>query len=122
MAKEVFHVNPRNPLSKVVKANGMLYISGAVGFHPETGKVTGPDVKTQTRQVLENIKALLEELGSSMDKVVKTTVFLTNMEDFAAMNEVYAEYFPTDPPARSTVGVRLALPELVVEIEAIALA
>lgn len=121
MAKEVFQPAEGIPLSKAVKAGGMIYVSGAVGFKPGTREVAGPDVKSQTRQTLENIKHILDEMGSSMEKVVKCTVFLTNMADFADMNSVYAEFFPNDPPARSTIGVALAVPELNVEIEAIAL-
>lgn len=122
MSKEVFGPHPTVPLAKAVKAGGMLYLSGAVGFDAD-GNVVGPDIESQTRQTLENIKNTLESLGSSMDKVVKSTVFLTNIEDFAAMNKVYATFFSKDaPPARSTVGVAaLARPDLIVEIEVIAL-
>lgn len=122
MAKEVYGASPKLPLAKAVKAGGMLYLSGAVGFDA-SGQVVGPDVVSQTKQTLENLKQVLESLGSSMDKVVKTTVFLTDVADFTAMNEVYASYFPKDaPPARSTIGVAaLANPDLVVEIELIAL-
>lgn len=122
MSKEVFDVHPKGILSKVVKANGMLYLSGAVGIDPATGKVPGPDIASQTRQTLENIKSTLEAHGSSMDKVVKSLVFITDINDFAGMNEVYVTFFKKDPPARSTVGISaLALPGLVVEIEVIAL-
>ena len=123
MSKQVFDPHPTVPLSRAVKANGMLYLSGAVGTDPATGKVPGPDIESQTRQTLENIKNTLESLGSSMEKVVKSTVFLTNIADFPRMNAVYAQYFPKDaPPARSTVAVAaLARPELIVEIEVIAL-
>lgn len=124
MSKQAFDPHPTVPLSKVVKANGFLFVSGAVGTDPATGKVAGPDIESQTRQTLENIKNTLESLGSSMEKVVKSTVFLTNIEDFPRMNQVYATFFPKDaPPARSTVAVAaLARPELIVEIEVIALA
>src|SRR5690625_2760280 len=100
----------------------MLYLSGAVGFDG-SGSVVGPDVVSQTRQTLENLCQALASPGSSMEKVVRTAVFLTDVADFAAMNEVYASYFPTAaPPARSTVGIAaLARPELVVEIELSAL-
>ncbi len=122
MSKEVFQPSDRIPLSKAVRANGMIFVSGAVGYKPGTREVAGPDVAAQTRQTLENIKEILEEMGSSMEKVVKTTVFLTDVAtDFAEMNAVYAEFFPNDPPARSTIGVALAAPGLNVEIEAIAL-
>lgn len=122
MSKEVFGPHPTVPLAKAVKANGMLYLSGATGMDPQTGKVPGNDIESQTRQTWDNIKATLESLGSSLEKVVKSTVFLTNIADFSAMNKVYAEYFPSDPPARSTVGVAaLAREDLIVEIEVIAL-
>lgn len=124
MSKQAFGPHPTVPLSKAVKANGFLFVSGAVGTDPDTGAVAGPDIESQTRQTLENIKSTLESLGSSMEKVVKSTVFLTNIEDFARMNQVYATFFPKEaPPARSTVAVAaLARPELIVEIEVIALA
>jgi 2-iminobutanoate/2-iminopropanoate deaminase len=89
-----------------------------VGVDPATGKPASDDVRGQTRQVLRNVQAVLEAGGSSLDRVVKTTCFLTDIANFAAFNEVYREFFPTDPPARSTVQVGIVPPWLV-EIEAI---
>jgi 2-iminobutanoate/2-iminopropanoate deaminase len=111
---------PIAPYSQAIKAGGVIYVSGFVAFDPRTGKVVEGGIKEQATQVMENIKAVLEAAGSSMKDVVKTTVYLTNLEDFKGMNEVFKTYFPTDPPARVTVGVKLPLPELLIEIDAIA--
>jgi len=111
---------PVAPYSQAIKAGGVIYVSGFVAFDPRTGKVVQGGIREQATQVMENIKAVLEATGSSMKDVVKTTVYLTNMEDFKVMNEVFKTYFPTNPPARVTVGVKLPLPELLIEIEATA--
>jgi len=112
---------PTTRLSPAVKIGNLIYTSGQVGVDPKTEKLAGPGIEEQTRQVLDNIKMLLEAAGSSMDKVIKCLVFITDMQYFQAMNEVYKTYFPSSPPARSCVGVSaLARPELLVEIEAIA--
>ncbi len=109
------------PYSQAVRAGDLIFASGQVAIDPSTGKLIEGGVAEQTRQALKNLSAVLEAAGSSLAQVVKTTVFLTDMDDFAAMNSVYSEFFPTDPPARSTVEVaRLALGALV-EIEAVAL-
>lgn len=109
------------PYSQAIIANGMVFTAGQVGLIPGTKALAEGGVEAQTRQALENVKAILEAAGSSMGQVVKTTVFLQSMNDFAAMNGVYATYFSAEPPARSTVEVgRLPLGALV-EIEAIAL-
>ena len=108
------------PYSQAVKAGNTLYISGQVPIVPETGEFGGDDIKTQTKQALENIKAILEEAGGDMSNVVKTTVLLKNMADFASMNEVYATFFTGTYPARATYQV-CALPKnALIEIEAIA--
>jgi len=122
MEKKVYQPSETTPLSRAVFYNGLWYVSGQVGVDPATGKVAEGDVAAQTAQTLENIKQILEEVGSSLDRVIKTTVFLTDVvKDFQTMNEVYRRYFPKDPPARSTIGVAaLARPELLVEIECIA--
>jgi 2-iminobutanoate/2-iminopropanoate deaminase len=111
--------NPR-PYSQVVEAGDYLFISGTTGaVNPETGsKVTG--IQAQTRQCLDNINKLLTKAGSSLDEVVKCTVFIKNQEDFAPMNEVYRTYFIKDLPARSTIVTGLVAPEMVIEIECIA--
>jgi 2-iminobutanoate/2-iminopropanoate deaminase len=99
----------------------IVYCSGQIGTDPVTGQLAGPGVEEQTEQVLENLKSILEAAGSSLEKVDKCTVFITDQTDFNAMNEVYRKYFPKDPPARSCVVVAaLARPGLVVEIECIA--
>ena len=110
------------PFSPVVKVGNVLYLSGQLGNVPGTRQLVDTGVAGQTRQTLENIKALLTAAGSSMDRVFKCTVFLANIADYAAMNTVYATYFPKEPPARSTVaGSGLALGARV-EIECIATA
>ncbi|HXG46238.1 MAG TPA: RidA family protein [Methylomirabilota bacterium] len=111
---------PVGPYSHAIRAGNTLYCSGQIPLDPATGQLVPGDIKAQTRRVLENVKLILDDQGLSFAHVVKTTVFLTNLGDFAAMNEVYAEYFPSEPPARSTVQVA-ALPRGAhVEIEVIA--
>ncbi len=108
------------PFSPAVRVGNMLYLSGQLGLVPGTPQLADTGIAGQTRQALENVKALLVYAGSSLDRVVKCTVFLTDMRDFGKMNEVYATYFPKDPPARSTVaGSGLALGARV-EIECMA--
>ncbi len=109
------------PYSVGVRAGGFVFTAGQIGIDPQTGKLVPGGVEAETRQVLTNIKHILEEGGSSLDKVVKTTVFLRDMADFARMNAVYAEFFSQNAPARSTVQV-VALPlGVAVEIEAVGL-
>lgn len=112
--------NPVGPYSQAVKAGGLVFCSGQLGLDPRTGKFAGESAGEQTKQALENIKAVLEEAGSSMMSVVKTIIFVTDMNDFKDVNEVYAAYFEFDPPARSTVGVAKLPLGGKVEIEAIA--
>ena len=108
------------PYSQALRAGGFLFTAGQVGFDPATGELVDGGIAEQTRQVLQNIRAILEAGSSNLAQVVKTTVFLVDMADFAAMNEVYAEVFGTHRPARSTVAVA-ALPRGArVEIEAVA--
>ena len=109
------------PYSQAIRANGMLFCAGQVPLDPATGQMVEGGITEQTRRVLENVRGVLEAGGSSFDKVVKSTVFLTTMDDFAAMNEVYAEYFTSDAPARSTVAVAQLPRGARVEIEVIAL-
>jgi len=90
------------PYSQAIKANGFVFISGQTAFDPSTGKPIEGDTPQQTVRIFENLKAILEAAGSSFDRVVKVSVFLKDMNDFPAMNEVYARYFPANPPARST--------------------
>lgn len=110
------------PYSQAIIANGFVFTAGQGGLIPGTKTPVEGGVSAQTRQVMENIKAILEAAGSSMDKVVKTTVFLTDMDTFAEMNAVYATYFGDQPPARSTVQVSRLPLGMAVEIEAVALA
>lgn len=108
------------PYSQGVKANGFLFISGQVPLEPETGQIKAVDIVGQTRQVMENLQAILNSQGLLMTDVVKTTIFMTDITDFTRVNEVYGSYFQSDPPARSTVQVA-ALPKgAKVEIEAVA--
>jgi 2-iminobutanoate/2-iminopropanoate deaminase len=108
------------PYSQALRAGGFLFTAGQVGFDPATGELVDGGIAEQTRQVLQNIRAILEAGGSGLAQVVKTTVFLVDMADFGAMNEVYAEAFGAHRPARSTVAVA-ALPRGArVEIEAVA--
>ena len=110
------------PYSQAIRANGFIFISGQVAFDPATSQLVEGDVAKQTARVLENLKAIAEAAGSSLEKAVKATVFLKDMNDFAAMNEVYARYFTQQPPARSTVEVARLPRDVRVEIDLIALA
>jgi len=108
------------PYSQAVVAGGFVYTAGQIALVPGTGELVGADVRAQAEQVMKNLEAVLHAAGSSFSQVVKTTIFLTDMGDFATVNEVYAARFPKDPPARSTVAVR-ALPRgAAVEIEVVA--
>ncbi len=109
------------PYSQAIIANGFVYTAGQGGLIPGTKTIVEGGVAAQTHQVFANIKAILEAAGSSLDQVVKTTVFLTNINDFAEMNAVYATYFGSEPPARSTVEVSNLPMGIVVEIETVAL-
>jgi 2-iminobutanoate/2-iminopropanoate deaminase len=111
---------PIGPYSQAIRANGFLYLSGQVALDPKTGEMTGTDIRQQTERVLENVKGILEAAGSNMHHVVKTTVFLKDMNEFVAMNEVYAKYFTSAAPARSTVQVSRLPKDALVEIEVIA--
>ena len=110
------------PYSQAVRAAGLVITSGQLPIDPATGVFAGTDIAAQTRQSLKNVQAVLEAAGSSLDKVLKTTVFLNDMGDFAAMNEVYASFFPGEAPARSAVEVARLPKDALVEIEALALA
>jgi 2-iminobutanoate/2-iminopropanoate deaminase len=108
------------PYSQAIKANGFVFVAGQVGITPENAQPVGDSISEQTEQTLQNLRAILEAAGSGMDKLVKTTVFLTNLDDFQGMNEVYAKHVGDRPPARSTFEVSRLPPGLLVEIEAIA--
>ena len=110
------------PYSQAVVGGGFVYVAGQLALDPHTGQLVPGDVRIQTKRVMENIKAILEGAGSSLARVVKTTVFLRDLNDFGAMNEIYGSYFQEDPPARSTVQVAKLPRDGVVEIEVVALA
>ncbi|MDR7418803.1 MAG: RidA family protein [Armatimonadota bacterium] len=113
---------PIGPYSQAIRAGGMLYLAGQIPLDPATGQLVGGDIKTQTRQVLKNLAAVLEAAGSSTDRVVKTTIFLKDLNDFGAMNEEYGSVFRELPPARTTVQVARLPRDALVEIDCIALA
>ena len=108
------------PYSQAVVHNGIVYLSGQIAIDPATNQLIEGDVVAQTHRVLANLKAVLEEAGSSMEAVLKTTVFLKDMADFPKMNEVYGQYFSADPPARSTVQAAKLPRDVAVEIDVIA--
>jgi 2-iminobutanoate/2-iminopropanoate deaminase len=110
------------PYEQAIKANGFLYTAGQIPLDPKSGNLVEGDIGAQTRRVLENLKAVLEAGGSSLDRVVKATVFLKNIADFAPMNEVYAQYLGNAKPARSTVAVAELPRGALVEIDLVALA
>jgi 2-iminobutanoate/2-iminopropanoate deaminase len=111
---------PLGPYSQATKANGFLFMAGQISLDPKTGEMTGTDIRQQTQRVLENVKGILEAAGSNLHHVVKTTIFLKDMNDFSAMNEVYAQYFSSAPPARTSVQAARLPKDALVEIEVIA--
>jgi len=110
------------PYSQAIKANGFIFVSGQIPLDPVTNTLLSGDVAFQTERVLQNLSGILKAAGSGLERVVRSTVFLKNMSDFAAMNEVYAKHFHTAPPARSTVEVARLPRDVSVEIDVIALA
>jgi 2-iminobutanoate/2-iminopropanoate deaminase len=113
--------SPIGPYSQAVKANGLIFVSGQIPVLPDTGLVVEGDIEAQARQVMKNLSAILLAGGSGLDKVVKTTVFLSNLEDFSEFNKVYAEYFGAAKPARATVQVARLPKDVLLEIEAVAI-
>lgn len=109
------------PYSQAIDTGALIYTSGQIPIDPSTGQVVSGGIKEQTAQVLENLKNVLEAAGSSMEKVIKTTVFMKDLSDFSAMNEVYAKYFSEPYPARSCVEVNRLPKDILIEIEAVAL-
>jgi len=126
MSKEVIRSDraplPIGPYSQAIRAGGLLFLAGQLALDPATGQFLAGDIKTQTRRALESLAAVLEAAGSSMDRVVKTTVFLKDMNDFGAMNEEYASFFRELPPARTTIQAGRLPRDALVEIDLIALA
>jgi 2-iminobutanoate/2-iminopropanoate deaminase len=110
------------PYSQAIKAGGLVFCSGQIALDPASGTIVAGDVAQQTERVLSNLAAVLASAGSGLEHVVKTTVFLKNMGDFAPMNEVYGRYFKAEPPARSTVEAARLPKDVLVEIDVIALA
>jgi 2-iminobutanoate/2-iminopropanoate deaminase len=113
---------PIGPYSQAIRAGGFVFVAGEKGIDPATNAIVPGGIAAETRQTLENIRNILEEAGSSISRVVATTVYLTNIGDFAAMNAVYAEFFTTSPPGRTTVGVSALPAGAQVEITVTALA
>ena len=113
---------PIGPYSQAIMAGGFVFVAGEKGIDPSTGKVVPGGIAAETRQTLENIKVILEAAGSSLGHAVSTVVYLVELSDFAAMNEVYAQYFTVNPPGRTTVAVKELPAGVVVEIQCTALA
>jgi 2-iminobutanoate/2-iminopropanoate deaminase len=109
---------PLGPYSQAIVADGFVFVAGQLAVNPETNELELGDIRSETRRALENIRAILEAAGSSLRDVVRVGIFLADMNDFQAMNEVYRVFFPEDPPARTTVGV--TMPKIKVEIDCIA--
>jgi 2-iminobutanoate/2-iminopropanoate deaminase len=108
------------PYSQAIKAGNLLFVSGQIPIVPETGELLAGDIRAQTKQVLENVKAVLEAAGASMDNVVKSTLFIADMNDFAIINEIYTGYFGENPPARACVEVARLPKDVGIEMEVIA--
>ena len=110
------------PFSQAIRANGFVFVAGQVPVDPESRAVVAGDILVQTRRVFENLSAILDAAGSSLEKVVRVGVFLKNLEDFERFNELYERYFPSEPPARTTVEAARLPKDVLVEIDAIAIA
>jgi 2-iminobutanoate/2-iminopropanoate deaminase len=113
---------PIGPYSQAIQANGFIFVSGQIPIDPKTGQVVDGGIEPQTRQVIKNISAILGAAGTDLHKVVKATVFLANLDDFAAFNQVYTEYFEKTRPARAAVQVTRLPKEVLLEIEVVSLA
>lgn len=124
MSKVIYNTTdapaPIGPYSQAVSANGMLFISGQIPIIPQTGELESSSISAETEQVMKNLQAILTEAGTDFRSVVKTSIFITDMDDFAAVNEVYGKYFTVEPPARETVAVRTLPKSVNVEISCIA--
>lgn len=126
MKRSVVHTDKvppaRVPLSQAIRVGDWVFVSGQLGFDPTTGRLAGGGIRSETRQVCENLKAVLEAGGSSLERVVKVTIYLADLDELLAMNEVFSRYFPKDPPARTTFQAAGLVAGARVEIEAIATA
>lgn len=124
--KQIIHTDEApeaiGPYSQAVIQNGVIYCSGQIALDAGTMQLAGEDVETQTRQVMKNIGKILEAAGSDFSKVLKCSIYLADMEDFKKVNEIYGEYFPSNPPARETVAVKSLPKNALVEISCIAFA
>jgi len=122
--KEVIKSNnapaPIGPYSQAVRKNGFLFISGQIPLDPETGELVNENIQSETTQVMDNLNAILTEAGMTFDNVIKTSIFIKNMDDFATINEIYGSYFSDNPPARECVEVAKLPKDVNVEISAIA--
>lgn len=125
MRKEIIHTadapSPIGFYSQAIEVGGFIFVSGQIPVDPKTGSVVQGAIDEQTERVLKNIEAVLEEAGATLDNVVKTTVYLTDLTDSAAMNQVYGHFFPVDAPARATVQVSRLPKDVLIEIDAIAI-
>ena len=124
MTKQIVHTNnapqPVGTYSQAVKVGNLLFVSGQLPINPDSGELVTGNFKDRTRQVLNNLKNIIEAAGSNMNKVVKTNVYLTDLSNFAEVNEVYSEFFPSDPPARAAIQVSKLPLDTDIEIESIA--
>jgi 2-iminobutanoate/2-iminopropanoate deaminase len=124
MDKKVFNTDkapaPIGPYSQAVATNGMLYVSGQIPIIPATGELENGGIQAETKQVMENLGAILQEAGINFDHVIKTSIFIASMKDFALINEIYGRYFGENPPARETVEVSVLPKNVNVEISCIA--
>ncbi len=109
------------PYSQAVQTGNLLFVSGQIPIDPASGELVQGGIEAETRQVLNNLQAILEAAGSSLEKVIKTTIFIADMDTFGTINEIYAEYFKTEPPARACVEVARLPKDVLIEIEALAL-
>jgi 2-iminobutanoate/2-iminopropanoate deaminase len=114
--------SPIGPYSQAIRANGFVFVSGQIPIEPAAGAISGEDIAAQTRQVMKNLAAILEAAGSGLEKIVKTTVFLANLDDFARFNQVYGEFLGDARPARATVQVARLPKEVLIQVDAVALA
>lgn len=125
MEKKIIHTpnapSPIGPYSQAVMAGGMLFVSGQIAIDPKTNQLVLSDIQSETEQVMENLKAILEEAGMNFSHVVKSSIFISDMNNFGKINEVYGKYFPQNPPARETVQVAKLPKEVNVEISVIAM-